>query len=124
MMYSSAFFRVGMVLRETQKRARELGMVLMAERKWLARAGLELDLAWVMLWGDWALSKCVLYGLAYFFGRKWKMLKKVTGWNDVGQLCFLKRMWLMQKIVVFLAKGKKQRRVLLLLLLCGESVVL
>jgi hypothetical protein len=88
MMYSSAFFRVGMVLRETQKRARGLGMVLMVERRWLARAGLELDLAWVLLSGDWALSKFVLYGLAYFFGRKWKVLKKVTGWNDVGQLFF------------------------------------
>ena len=124
MMYSSVFFRVGMVLRETQKRARGLGMVLMAERRWLARAGLELDLAWaLLLLGDWALSKFVLYELAYFFEQKWQMLKKVTGWNDVGQLCFLKRMWLMQKIVVFLAKRKKQRRVLLLLL-CGESVVL
>jgi hypothetical protein len=119
MMYSSVFFRVGMVLRETQKRARGLGMVLMAERRWLARAGLELDLARaLLLLGDWALSKFVLYELAYFFGQKWKMLKKVTEWNDVGQLCFLKRMWLMQKIVVFLAKRKKQRRVLLLLLLC------
>jgi hypothetical protein len=119
MMYSSVFFRVGMVLRETQKRARGLGMVLMAERRWLARAGLELDLAWaLLLLGDWTLSKFVLYELAYFFEQKWQMLKKVTGWNDVGQLCFLKRMWLMQKIVVFLAKRKKQRRVLLLLLLC------
>jgi hypothetical protein len=112
MMYSSAFFRVGMVLRETQKRARGLGMVLMVERRWLARAGLELDLAWVLLSGDWALSKFVLYGLAYFFGQKWKMLKKVTGWNDVGQLCFLKkkRMWLMQKIVVFLAKEEEKKK--------------
>jgi hypothetical protein len=120
MMYSSVFFRVGMVLRETQKRARGLGMVLMAERRWLARAGLKPDLAWalLLLLGDWALSKFVLYELAYFFEQKWQMLKKVTGWNDVGQLCFLKRMWLMQKIVVFLAKRKKQRRVLLLLLLC------
>ena len=117
MMYSSVFFRVGMVLRETQKRARGLGMVLMAERRWLARAGLKPDLAWaLLLLGDWALSKFVLYELAYFFEQKWQMLKKVTGWNDVGQLCFL--MWLMQKIVVFLAKRKKQRRVLLLLLLC------
>ena len=100
-------------------------MVLMVERRWLARAGLELDLAWVLLLEDWALSKnkFVLYGLAYFFGQKWKVLKKVTGWNDVDQLLFSKkkRMLLMQKIVVFLVKEKKKRRVLLL---CGESVVL
>jgi hypothetical protein len=52
----------------------------------------------------------VLNGLAYFFEQKRKMLKKVTGWNDVGQLLFSKkkRMWLMQKIVVFLVKRRKK----------------
>jgi len=73
-------------------------------------------------------NKFVLYGLgeslAYFFGRKWKVVKKVTcrarERNDVGQLLFLKkkRMWLMRKKVVFLAEGKKKGRALML---CGES---
>jgi len=52
MMYSSAFFRVGKVLRGIQRQARGLGMALMFEKRWLARAGLELDLALVLLSGD------------------------------------------------------------------------
>jgi len=57
MMYSSAFFRVGKVLRGIQRQARGLGMALMFEKRWLARAGLEPDLAWVLLLKDWNLGR-------------------------------------------------------------------